>query len=428
MSIPKHIKIKNRILPKEPGVYLMKDGAGKVIYVGKASSLKTRVGSYFNRPASGKVMELVKEIHAIDFIRTKTVLEALILEARKIKELWPKYNVKEKDDRSFVYLVITKDKYPKLLLIRGHELKNLKPQISNLKSQKIFGPFTSPNALRAGLNILRKAFPWSNCEPPKTEKKFKSCFDYHLKKCPGVCVGALSSKEYKKNIRGLMLFFNGKKEKVIKEMKKEMEDASSAERFEQAASIRNRLYALENIQDISMLTRDIESRAGVDLEGIINIFGRIEGYDISNISGTSAVGSMVVFNEGEASKNDYRKFRIKTVKGANDVAMLREVLRRRFRNRGSKWQLPDIVLIDGGVPQVNAASRVLHEYHLGIPIIGLAKGPDRKKDELIFGKDNPELARVATQYKRIFQQVRDEAHRFAIAFYRRTHRKKLIGK
>lgn len=433
MSIPKYIYIKNNILPSSPGVYLMKDRRGKVIYVGKAASLRARVGSYFSRPKDGKTMELVRNIRAIDYIPAKTVIEALILEARKIKELWPKYNVKEKDDKSFVYLVITKEKYPKLLLMRGHELKNPKSKILNPKFWKVFGPFISPNALRAGLNILRKIFPWSNCESPKVSTlnsqllTFKSCFDYHLKKCPGVCVGAISSKDYKKNIRGLILFFEGKKEQVIHEFKKEMEAASREQKFEEAAEIRNRLHSLEDIQDISVLTKDMESGIRNQELGIINIFGRIEGYDISNISGTSAVGSMVVFKEGEASKNDYRKFRIKTVKGANDVAMLKEVLRRRFRKRGRAWQLPDIVLIDGGVPQVNAAKKVLEEYHLGIPIIGIAKGIDRKKDELIFDKDNPELGRIANQYKNILQQVRDEAHRFAISYYRRMHRKKLMN-
>ncbi|MBI2099057.1 UvrB/UvrC motif-containing protein [Candidatus Uhrbacteria bacterium] len=444
MSIPKSIKIKNSILPASPGVYLMKDSSGKVIYVGKASMLRTRVGSYFSRPQNGKVYELIKEIKSIDYIRVKTVVEALILEAEKIKELWPKYNVLQKDDRSFIYLVITKDKYPKLLLMRGHELHQIRStkseirnkfQIPNSKFKRVFGPFLSPNALRAALNILRKSFPWSDCEPPKIpNSKFqilnsKPCFDYHLKKCPGVCVGAISPKEYKKNIRGLILFFEGKKGQVIRGFKKEMAKAVKEERFEDAAKIRNRLYALENIRDISALTRDAPtygwSAAGGEAN-IINIYGRIEGYDISNISGTSAVGSMVVFSGGEPDKSQYRKFRIKTVKSANDTAMLREVLTRRFAHRGAGWELPEIILIDGGVPQVNAAKKVLEAYHLGIPIVGIAKGVDRKKDELILPKDNPEMARVANQFKDILVAVRDEAHRFAIAFYRRTHRRKLI--
>ena len=241
-------------------------------------------------------------------------------------------------------------------------------------------------------------------------------------------MGAISAPDYRQIICGLILFFEGKRSQVTSEMKLEMKAASKAERFEEAARVRNRLYALEHIQDLSVLTRDMDTAAWDKPEGVINVFGRIEGYDISNISGTSGVGSMVVFKDGEASKSLYKRFRIKTVKGPNDVAMLREVLRKRFSHRIGEWSLPDIILIDGGTPQVNAAGRVLREYHLGIPIIGLAKGPDRKKDALIFGKDNPELARVATQYKRVFQQVRDEAHRFAIAFYRRTHRRNLISK
>ena len=430
MSIPKNIKIKNSSLPASPGVYLMKDKFGKIIYVGKASSLRSRVGSYFLRAKDTKTQELVGRIKGIDYIRTKTVLEALILEAAKIKQYQPKYNIIQKDDKSFLHLAITKEKYPKLLLIRGHEIKNFKMKNSEVRFLRVFGPFVSPNALRAALNILRKSFPWSNCGAPKIEKRFKACFDYHLKRCPGVCVGAISSKDYKKIIRGLILFFEGKKERVLRDMKKQMLAASKSEDFEMAAMLRNRIYHLENIRDISVLTRDMPtygwSAAGGEAN-IINIFGRIEGYDISNISGVSPVGSMVVFSGGEPDKSQYRKFSIRTVKGANDVAMLREVLSRRFIHSASDWPLPDIILIDGGIPQVNVAKRVLEGLHLGIPIVGIAKGIDRKKDELILPKDNPEMERVANQFKDILVAVRDEAHRFAVAFYRRTHRRKLVS-
>lgn len=437
MSIPKNIKIKNGKLPDSPGVYIMKDARGRIIYVGKASSLRSRVGSYFNRPADIKTAELVKQVSKIDYIRTKTVLEALILEAVKIKEYQPKYNIIQKDDRSFLYLAITREKYPKILLVRGHELKQ--PRINHreagsrsrenqeLRIKKIFGPFTSPNSLRAALNILRRIFPWSDCDPLKKKKYFRTCFDYHLKLCPGVCIGAITSRDYKRIIRGLILFFEGKRTAVIREMKNQMRLASREQRFEDASVWRNRLYALEHIQDVAVLTRDIKRDLDKGENLGANIFGRIEGYDISNISGTSAVGSMVVFSGGEPDKYQYRKFKIKTVKGANDVAMMGEVLTRRFSHNVSDWPLPDIILIDGGVPQVNVARRVLNHYHLGIPIVGIAKGIDRKKDELILSKDNPEMELVANQFKDILVRVRDEAHRFAISFYRRTHRRKLVG-
>lgn len=436
MSIPKNIKIKNGKLPDSPGVYIMKDARGRIIYVGKASSLRARASSYFIGAKDSKTTELVSRVRSIDHIRTKTVLEALILEAVKIKEYQPKYNIIQKDDRSFLYLAITREKYPKILLVRGHELnhetRNLKHEthrskIQDLRFKRVFGPFVSPNALRAALNILRRIFPWSDCDPLKKKKYFRTCFDYHLKLCPGVCAGAISSKDYKKIIRGLILFFEGKKAKVLRDMKKQMLAASKIEDFETAAALRNRIYHLENIRDISVLTRDMEAQTASHNRGAVNIFGRIEGYDISNISGTSAVGSMVVFSGGEPDKSGYRKFKIKTVKGANDVAMLREVLTRRFSHNISDWPLPDIILIDGGVPQVNVARRVLNHYHLGIPIVGIAKGIDRKKDELILPKDNPELQRIAKQFKNILVRVRDEAHRFAISFYRRTHRRKLVG-
>ena len=231
----KNIKIRGGRLPSRPGVYLMKDARGTVIYVGKAASLKTRVSSYFSRPQEARISRMVSEIRSIDYSPTPSALEALILEAKLIKELQPKYNILEKDDKSFLYVVITADAYPKVVLVRGNELlkyqiakNNSKIQYTNHKFH-VFGPFTSASALRAALRILRRIFHWSNCTPGTT--KSRPCFYYHLGQCPGICIGAISPAEYRRQvIRPLVLFFEGKKAMVMNDVKSRMKQAAKKTR------------------------------------------------------------------------------------------------------------------------------------------------------------------------------------------------------
>jgi excinuclease ABC subunit C len=240
-----------------------------------------------------------------------------------------------------------------------------------------------------------------------------------------VCIGAISKKDYGKIIRDLIKFFEGKKDGILTSYKRQMKAAAKAKRFEEAAELRNKIFFLEHIQDIAILKRedaDIDKiREG---EAPVNVFGRIEGYDISNISGTSSVSSMVVFEDGAPAKAEYRKFRIKTVAGSNDVASIKETLMRRFRN---PWRKPDLILIDGGLPQVNAALEVTRHLSLGIPVVGLAKGPDRKKDDLICNHNHVDICRVCERHKDLLVKVRDEAHRFAIKFHRQVRSRGLTG-
>jgi excinuclease ABC subunit C len=433
------IKEKIKKFPKTPGVYLMKNTTGKIIYVGKATSLRDRVGSYFDRPHDVRIEKLVEEIADIDYQKTPTVIEALILEANLIKKYLPKYNVKEKDDKSFLYVVFTNEKFPFIMLIRGQEvekIQNSKGKIqkynSKLKIKKLFGPFTSSSALRAALDILRKIFPYRDCATlPK-----RPCLQYHLKRCGAPCAGLVSSRDYKKNIKNLILFFEGKKERIIKNLKKQMAVASRQENFEGAARLRNQIFSLEHIQDVAVIKND-EAKNGTEKFGI-NIFSRIEGYDISNISGTSATGSMVVFEDGKPNKNEYRKFRIKTVSGANDVAMLKEVMERRLkylesRRKSGKIDLafaraPELILVDGGWGQINAVRKILAEKKIKIPVLGIAKGFDRKQDRLIADPKNPELVRIAELHKDILLRVRDEAHRFAVGYHKILRKNKMLNK
>ncbi len=395
----------------------MKNEAGKIIYVGKATSLKRRVSSYFQRPQDARIQKMVSEIREIDYIQKSTAIEALILEANLIKYYFPPYNIKDKDNKSFLYLVITNEDFPKPLIIRGTDLED--DAAKNYKA--VFGPYTSPRSLRAALDLIRKAFPWSTCESGQS----RPCFYHHLKLCPGVCIGAISKKDYGKIIRDLIKFFEGKKDDLLKQYQKDMKVAAKGLRFEDATALRNKIFFLEHIQDIAILKREDDQVDKIrEGEAPVNVFGRIEGYDISNISGTSSVSSMVVFENGAPAKAEYRKFRIRTVSGSNDVASMRETLVRRFRN---EWRHPDLILIDGGWPQVNAAKQVIQEFELGIPVVGLAKGPQRDKDELICDDRNIDICTTCERHKNLLVQVRDEAHRFAITYHRKLRGRRMLG-
>lgn len=414
--IPKLVKVKNGKLPDVPGVYLMKDGEGNVIYVGKATSLLRRVGSYFQKAHDARIAEMVSKIRKIEYIEKATVIEALILEANLIKYHWPPYNIREKDNKSFLYLVFTKEEFPRPLLVRGHEID----ERSSKMYKAVFGPYTSPRSLRAALDMLRKVFAWTSCTPGMK----RPCFYYHLKQCPGVCIGVADKKAYQKTIRDLIRFFEGKKEGILKDYKKQMKAASKEKRFEEAAAYRNKIYFLEHIQDVAILKREDDHidkmREG---EATVNLFGRIEGYDISTIQGTSTVASMVVFENGAPAKAEYRKFRIRTPR-ADDLASMRETLMRRFRNN---WRKPDLILIDGGQNQVNIATMTVREAGFGIPVVGIAKGPERKRNDLICDPKHLDLCKLCEQYKELLVQVRDEAHRFAITYHRKLRSRKMFG-
>jgi excinuclease ABC subunit C len=407
----KDVKIKNGALPDVPGVYLMKDEKGTVIYVGKATSLKRRVSSYFQKAHDARIEEMVSLIRSIDYIERPTAIEALILEANLIRHYWPKYNVREKDNKSFLYLVITKDEFPRPLFVRGKDLD----MDASKKYKAIFGPYTSPRTLRSALDLLRKVFPWTTCTPGMK----RPCFYYHLKQCPGVCIGVADKKAYARTIRDLIRFFEGKKDGIIKQYRRDMQKASKAKKFEEAVAWRNKLYFLEHIQDVAILKREDEDVGRIrEGEGGTDIFGRIEGYDISHIAGTSTVASMVVFEQGAPAKAEYRKFRIKSVIGTDDYEALRETITRRFRH--PEWRKPDLLLIDGGIGQVHIVVSTLRELGLGIPVVGMVKGPDRKRTDLVCDQANADLCKLCEKHKPLLTSVRDEAHRFAIAFHRKV--------
>ena len=436
--IPSTIHILHNELPDAPGVYLYYDENDRLLYIGKATSLKRRVGSYFTKAHNSRIADLVTNIARIDYVQTPTVIEALVLESNHIRKNQPPYNILSKDDKTFLYLCLTNEDFPKPIFLRGLDLermgiqpftKTLSPTAKK-KFLAVFGPYISGRSLRTALDLIRRSIPWSACG----EMLPRACFDSQIGRCPGVCTGSITKKEYRKIIRQLIQFFEGKKMSIVKLMTKEMRRAARVKDFELAAGLRNKINALEHMNDVALITREDDwdgANASDDISpslrrresegGFINPLGRIEAYDIANISGTSNVASMVVFENGQPMKSAYRKFKIKGFDGANDVAAMEEVMRRRLaraRLSPSTWPIPDVMIIDGGEGQVNRVKEVMKELEFNIPIIGIAKGFDRKQDRLVYDETNLELRRVATSAKEIFQRARDEAHRFAGAYHR----------
>jgi excinuclease ABC subunit C len=397
-------------LPEMPGIYLFYNLDRELVYVGKATSLKSRVRSYFSgRRTPRPIEEMIHEVAGIDFRPTDSVLEAVILESVYIKKFQPKYNVLGKDDKSWNYIVITKEEYPHIKTFREHELLQLTEREQRSHYQEIFGPYPGLNT-KAALKILRHLFHFSSCEPHQG----RPCLYRQMGQCLGVCTDEISSSEYRKQvIQPLILFLKGNKKQMLKEFEQQMKRAVHEEHFEKAARIRDQLKSLYRIQDIALMNESFfTDHKRVRQEENF----RIEGYDISNLGATDKVGSMVVFDKHGPIKSAYRKFTIKTVEGQSDIDCLGEVLERRLNH--TEWPLPKLFLIDGGRPQVTKARAVVQSRGSSIPVIGIAKGPERKRNDIILGNNDPQTITWVSEHKILLIKVRDEAHRFAITFNR----------
>jgi len=540
-------------LPHSPGIYLMRDAEGSILYVGKANNLHHRVRSYFNQTQklSPKITRMVSQVADIDFFVVTSEQEALILEQNFIKQYHPRYNVRLRDDKTFPYLRIgISEEWPRILITRRLEQDG----------GRYFGPFASAKSIKQTLRVIQVIFPFRICSKDITGKARRPCLEYHLGHCLAPCTGKVSHKEYAEVINEVILFLEGKQEKVVRELKARMNKASEARDFEKAARIRDQIQAISEViegqkiaakvrgeQDVIAFAQDkdqayvqvcfirgnrligresfllqgtrheepvqimtsfikqfyssspnipplvllqypvedksvirdwLQSKRGARFEiqvprrgskkQLIDIVAenarqgleqlkikeltaprsmdaalaeiekelslkslplRIEAYDISNIQGSSAVGSMVVFEKGKPKPAHYRRFKIKTVSGANDYAMLQEVLQRRFKrslkadtSTTDSWAIiPDLVLIDGGKGQLNSALSVLKEMGSTIPLASIAKENEeiylpRRKEPVVLPKSSPGL--------QLLQRLRDEAHRFAISYYAKVHRRK----
>jgi excinuclease ABC subunit C len=558
-----HIQTRLAGLPDKPGVYIMRDVKGGVIYVGKALSLKSRVRSYFHESAmhTPKNQRLAGEIADLEWIVTGSELEALVLESELIKRYRPRYNVRLKDDKRYPYLKVTlQESFPRLMVVRRMQQDGA----------RYFGPFTSAQAVYQSLELLRRLFPYRTCDREITGKDRRPCLYYHIKRCPGPCIGAISREDYRETIEHICLFLEGKHEEIIPELEEEMARAAEALRFEEAARLRDQIEAIKRVIERQRIVsghlkdHDILAFAREDGQACVQVFfvrggkligreyfvltgtqdeeeqelissfikqfydeaayippeilvptdlddlaviqqwlkqkrgrkavvqvpkrgdkrdilamatenavetltmlraewdadknkqvqalqelqealklptppARIECYDISNIQGQLSTGSMVVFVHGVPSKQDYRRFRIKTVQGADDYAAMAEVLSRRFARAAeyaaqeetspsapgaeNRWAImPDLVLIDGGKGQLHAAQQAMEEKGVDhIPVAGLAK---REEELFVPDRAAPILLPRDSQGLYLLQRIRDEAHRFAVSYHRKLREKK----
>ena len=402
-------------LPLTSGVYLMKDASGKVIYVGKAVSLRKRVQSYFRKKKTmSKTDFLVEDIRSIDHIVTDSEAEALLLEASLIKQYDPKYNVELRDDKSYPYIEITGEEYPKVTVVR--------PREKNPKS-RYYGPYVEVKLIREALSIIRKIFPFRTCEPFPD----KECLDYHIGLCDAPCIKNITKKEYARNIRSVRMILEGRKDQLFRSLRKEMEKTARARDYEMAAKTRDQIRAIGALYSG---TKDInyykEAEQLQRMLGLSRRPVRIEAFDTSNIMGGQAVGSMVSFLNGKPDKNNYRRFRIREVEGIDDYEMIAEIVRRRYSRLKKEGKLfPDLMVIDGGKGQLSAALAELQKLEVEIPVISLAK---REEDIFLPNKRRSIVLPLDSLALRLLQRLRDEAHRFAITYHRNLRGKNVFGK
>ena len=424
---------KVKTFPTSPGVYLMKDAQGVVIYIGKAKNLRNRASSYFHSAAAieHRTAELVKHIADIDFIESESEVEAILMEARLVKDVQPRFNSDLKDDKSFPYLQIrVREEFPRVEFTR-------KPR---RKGVRLYGPFTSARSLRMAVQVLQRIFQFRTCslDIRSSEERwrwYRPCILHNIRQCTAPCNFRVTREEYRKQIRSLRLVLEGKKDRLIREMEKEMFAAAEATQFEKAAKLRDEIDALRKLEmrgstdpDVQPHVFHINPRKG--LRGLQKVLGLqkpprvIEGMDIAHFQGADTVASLVSFIDGTPFKPGYRRFKIQSVSGVDDFASMREVVFRRFRRlREEDAPFPDILLIDGGKGQLNAAVEAFRLLEMEPPtLISLAK-----REEEIFRPGEAESIRLSRHSSalRLLQSVRDEAHRFAQHYHHLLQKKKL---
>lgn len=407
----KDLKGKLQKLPKTSGVYFFIGSRKKILYIGKATSLRERVKSYFNSDLADTrgraIVKMVKEAKEVDYTKTDSVLEALILEANFIKQYKPAYNVRARDDKSFNYVVVTKEDFPRVLTVRGKDLSRKFPSRTR---KYVFGPFPQGAVFKEAMRIIQKLFPYYDTAKPVTEITSKAGrgklkFNQQLGLYPNMNI---SKSEYAQSIRHLKLFFDGKKAALVRQLKKEMVHYAGKQEFEKAGSLKRTIFALNHIQDVSLLKREVR-----ELSAGGSVF-RIEAYDIAHTSGMGRVGAMVVIQDGEPKKNDYRKFRIKG-EGGGDTAALEETLERRLEH--SEWHLPKLIVMDGGKAQLNTAKGILIKYGYRIPVVSVVKN-ERHQPREIFGDKN-----IKKEHEKEILLANYEVHRFVVSYHRKVRGK-----
>lgn len=422
-------------LPKTPGVYFHKNISGEIIYVGKAAVLRNRVRQYFqsSRYRDPKTDLLISEITDVDWVEVDSEADALFLEAEMVRRYLPKFNILLRDDKSSCYIRINaRDNAPTVSVTR-------RPLDDGAD---YYGPFLQSGPVRKALRYLRKAFPYST----HTTLPARGCLQYHLGLCPGPEASNYDRGRYIKNLKKLIMYIQGERTLVVRELEKEMQAAAKAQQFEQAAQLRNKLRALKTLQSQILfgdkealdLSKDHALADITELLGLAKPPRRIEGFDISHMSGTDTVASMVVFTNGVSDKREYRKFKMR-IPGNDDFAHMNEVIKRRLSEKNVKaWGKPDLFLIDGGKGQLSAAIAARNELGFNVPMVGLAK----KFEELVVDKQysnvmlNEESLRRLKGFRtdesddfvrldlpdtshvvKLLQRIRDESHRFAVSYH-----------
>lgn len=404
------IKEKINSLPESCGVYIMKSAEGEVLYVGKAASIKKRIKTHFSRPQA-KNSNFISQVVDIEYIQCLTAEQALILEAALIKERKPKYNIALRDNKTYPYVAVSKEQFPRVFIIRP----------KNKTNSFLFGPYTQAKTLKSALESIRKVFPFRSCSRlPKT-----ACLFFHLKLCSAPCEGKISPAKYTETIDSTIRILKGERRKLIKSLEAKMRGLADKKKFEQAAGIRNILTAIYSLYQGRPKEHEIISlKATLALRKLPL---HIEAIDISSLGTSEATGSVVVFKDGAPSKNSYRRFLIRAVKKKDDYNMIAEVVRRRYsRLIREKKPLPDLVIIDGGKGHVLTAQKVFSNLAISPGgLIGIAKRNEEvwfadKKDPLVIAKDQPCL--------HLLQRIRDEAHRFAHSYQLKRRKDKVFKK
>jgi len=417
-------QVKN--FPGSCGLYFMKDASDRVLYIGKARNLRSRAGSYFQPSANltasrgPRIVEMLEKVVKVDYLETANEVDALLNEARLIKDIRPPYNTDLTDGKTFPYLEITtRDDFPGVYITRTPRPK---------RQSRLFGPFANAKDLRPMLVFLQKTFRFRTCKldidaNDHKRRFFRPCILYSINQCTAPCADKITKSEYKKLIQDLIRFLRSKRSTVLKQLRKQMTEASENREYEKAVVFRDRIRLIERLDRRGTPTRNLQPELfAADpteaLEKLQSLFDSaeairiIEGIDIAHISGAQSVGSLVKFIDGRPFKNGYRRFRIKSVEGIDDYAMIAEVVKRRYKYAMQGEEVwPDLILIDGGLGQLNAAQKALKE--MDAPAVRVAS--IAKKEELIYTptRDEPIRLSARSPARKLLQYVRDEAHRFA---------------
>jgi excinuclease ABC subunit C len=421
-----------KTFPTTPGVYLMKDARGVVLYVGKAKNLRNRTSHYFTRAAAEdpRTADLVKLICTVEYLEADSEVDALLMEARLVKDIQPRFNIELKDDKSFPYLQIrVREDFPRVEFTR-------KPR---RRGVKLYGPFTSARSLRQAIQVLQRIFQFRTCKLDINDgdprwRWFRPCLLHSIRQCTAPCNFRVTKEDYRRQIRSLRMVLEGKKERLLREMAREEKAAAAELNFEKAARLRDDITALQKLAQRGTVSQETQKVFPIDpkkgLKSLAKVLGlektprTIEGVDIAHLGGEDTVASLVNFIDGLPFKPGYRRFKIRTVEGVDDFASIREVVSRRFRRLTAEDELfPDVLLIDGGKGQLNAALEVFDLLRIQPPVlISLAKREEEiyrpgDGDPIVLSRHSPAL--------RLLQYVRDEAHRFAQHYHHLLRRKKL---